>query len=151
MIGTLLRIGWINLTRDRVAQALTFLLPVVFFSIFALVFGNQRNPSQKIRVAVADLDRSDYSRKLVAALQAEGSLRVQTTTGDKETGAPLDRDSAEKLIKDGALSVAIVLPKGLAGTSRFWRETGAAATSPKVQLLADVRSEEHTSELQSQR
>ena len=41
MIATLLKIGWLNLTRDRVAQALTFLLPIVFFSIFATVFGGQ--------------------------------------------------------------------------------------------------------------
>ncbi|RDJ93864.1 hypothetical protein B4Q13_18965 [Lacticaseibacillus rhamnosus] len=34
MIGTLLRIGWTNLTRDRVAQSLTFLLPIIFFSSF---------------------------------------------------------------------------------------------------------------------
>ena len=41
MITTLLRISWTNLKRDRVAQALTFLLPILFFSIFASVFGNQ--------------------------------------------------------------------------------------------------------------
>jgi ABC-2 type transport system permease protein len=39
MIGTVLRISWLNLRRDRVAQAMTFLLPLAFFSIFALVFG----------------------------------------------------------------------------------------------------------------
>jgi hypothetical protein len=39
---TLLRIGWMNLKRDRVAQALTFLLPILFFSIFASVFGGPR-------------------------------------------------------------------------------------------------------------
>ena len=38
---TLLRIGWMNLKRDRVAQALTFLLPILFFSIFASVFGGR--------------------------------------------------------------------------------------------------------------
>ena len=36
---TLMRIAWTNLKRDRVAQSLTFLLPIIFFSIFALVFG----------------------------------------------------------------------------------------------------------------
>ena len=44
-MGTLLRIAWINLRRDRVAQALTFILPIVFFSIFAMVFGQQGNAS----------------------------------------------------------------------------------------------------------
>ena len=85
MMGTLLRSSWINLKRDRVAQALTFALPIIFFSIFASVFGNQRNPSQRIRVAVADEDQSAYSMRLVAALRADGALRVQTPTGDKDT------------------------------------------------------------------
>ena len=46
-MGTLLRIGWTNLRRDRVAQALTFLLPIVFFSIFATVFGGQGDASTR--------------------------------------------------------------------------------------------------------
>jgi hypothetical protein len=33
MIGTVLRISVINLRRDRVVQAMTFLLPILFFSI----------------------------------------------------------------------------------------------------------------------
>ena len=40
-MGTLLRIGWLNLRRDRVALALVFALPILFFSIFATVFGGQ--------------------------------------------------------------------------------------------------------------
>ena len=42
MIATLLRVSRISLSRDRVAQAMSFLLPIAFFSIFALVFGQQR-------------------------------------------------------------------------------------------------------------
>ena len=41
MILTLLTAGWLNLSRDRVALALTFVLPILFFSIFAAVFGGQ--------------------------------------------------------------------------------------------------------------
>src|SRR5713226_6793561 len=113
MIPTLLRISWTNLRRDRVAQSMSFLLPIIFFSIFAMVFGNQRNPTRRIAVAVVDEDESEYSTKLVKALKAESALRVQTSAGDREGGAKLDRSAAEKLIKDGALAVAVVLPKGL--------------------------------------
>ena len=136
MIGTLLRIGWINLRRDRVAQALTFLLPIIFFSIFAMVFGNQRSPSQKIRIAVADEDHSEYSRRLVVALQAEGALRVQTTTGKGRRALRSTVRARRRLIRDGALSVTVVLPKGLGASPRFWRDT--AAPGPRVALLADV-------------
>src|SRR6187399_1272393 len=120
MIGTLLRIGTLNVRRDRVVLALTFLLPVMFFSIFASVFGSQRDSTSKIRVAVADLDQSDYSKKLVAALKAEGGLNVQTTEKSDGTGAVLDRDKSEALVKAGTLPVAIVLPKGFAAGGRFF-------------------------------
>ncbi|MGH9408107.1 MAG: hypothetical protein ACRD1V_01480, partial [Vicinamibacterales bacterium] len=63
MIRTLLKINWTNLRRDRVAQMLSFLLPVLFFSIFAMVFGNQGNGSTaRIHVAVVDQDHSEFSR-----------------------------------------------------------------------------------------
>src|SRR6188768_999469 len=98
MIGTLLRIGFINLRRDRVAQALVFLLPIMFFSIFASIFGNQRDSTSKIKVAVADLDQTDYSKRFVAALAAEGGLTVRTTEKEDGTGPALDRDKAEELV-----------------------------------------------------
>jgi len=135
MIGTLLRIGFINLRRDRVAQALVFLLPIMFFSIFASVFGNQRDSTSKIKVAVADLDQTDYSRKFTAALADEGGLKVRTTENEDGTGAVLDRNNAEELVKKGTLSVAVVLPKGFASGNRFFSRD---ASAPKVQLLADV-------------
>ncbi|HKW03430.1 MAG TPA: ABC transporter permease [Vicinamibacterales bacterium] len=122
MIGTLLRIGWINLKRDRVVQAMTFALPIIFFSIFASVFGNQRPATRQVRMAIVDEDQSAYSAKLVKALQAERALAVQTTANADGTGETLDRAAAESLVKTGTLPVAIVLPKDLR----------------KVQVLADV-------------
>ena len=135
MIGTLLRIGTLNVRRDRVVLALTFLLPVMFFSIFASVFGSQRDSTSKIRVAVADLDQSEYSKKLVAALKAEGGLNVQTTEKSDGTGAALDREKSEALVKAGTLPVAIVLPKGFGAGGRFFSRD---ETAPKIQLLVDV-------------
>jgi ABC-2 type transport system permease protein len=134
-MGPLLRIGYLNVLRDRVVLALVFVLPVMFFSIFATVFGNQRDSTARITVAVADLDQTDYSGKIVAALAAEGGLRVRATRNDDGTGTALDRDGAEALVRRGAVPVAIVLPKGLgAGHRVFSRE----AAAPRIQLLADV-------------
>jgi ABC-2 type transport system permease protein len=140
MISTLMRIGWLNLKRDRVAQALTFLLPVLFFSIFALVFGQQRDPTRRVNVAVVDEDGSEYSKKLVHALRQEGGLRVRTAAGEKDTGAPLDRAAAEALVRKGDVPVAVILPKGIGARRVFWNTTASAAGAGdvKVQLLADV-------------
>jgi len=137
MFGTLLRVAWTNFRRDRVALSLTFVLPVIFFSIFAGVFGNQRgSATRRIPVAVVDQDASEYSKALVAALEAEGALRVRTTRESEGRGGPLDRAGAEALVRDGDFPVAVVLPKGLGETRKFWGDTGTAA--PRVQLLADV-------------
>jgi len=135
MIGTLLRIGFINLRRDRVAQALTFLLPVMFFSIFASVFGNQRNHTSRIYVPLADEEKSEYSRKLVKALSAEGSLIIQTTKDGEPGAAELTREAVETLIRKGSYSVAVVLPKGFSEGNRLWEQD---PSRPKIQVLADV-------------
>ena len=135
MIPTIIRIGLIGLRRDRVVLALTFLLPIMFFSIFANVFGNQRNPTSKINVSVVDLDQSPYSQELVKALKAEGGLNVRTTAKADSTGPTLDRMSAEDLVKQGGVPVAIILPKGLGESGHFFNRNTDA---PKVQLLADV-------------
>ena len=134
-IRTLLRISFLNLRRDRVAQALTFLLPVMFFSIFASVFGNQRDATSRIPVAVADEDQSVYSTKLVKALAAEGGLRVQTTANRDGSGAVLTRDTAEALVRAGTFSVAIAIPKGMGDRPNIFE---ASDSGPKVQVLADV-------------
>jgi ABC-2 type transport system permease protein len=148
---TFLRIHWIGMTRDRVVQALTFLLPIMFFSIFAAVFSNQSDPTSRIRVAVVDEDQSDYSRKLITALEAAGGLRVRRTVSaefragpmvqeapaDQQPGQLLDRAGAEALVRKGDVPVAIILPKGIGSANKFY---GAAddAERPKISLLADV-------------
>jgi ABC-2 type transport system permease protein len=135
MIGTLLKVSFTNLRRDRVAQAMTFLLPVLFFSIFANVFGAQRDPTRKITIAIADDDHSPFSMRLAKALASEGSLSVRTTSEKDGAGVPLTRESAEKLVRDGVLPVAVVLPKGLGDNVKLF---GNDPTSIKVLLLADV-------------
>lgn len=136
MIATLMRVSWTNLKRDRVAQALTFLLPIIFFSIFASVFGNQgRDSTARIRVAVVDEDGSELSRRIVQGLQQEKSLRVRTTAGADGQGPTLDRAAAEKLVRNGDLPVAVVLPKGLGESAAAF---GGPSNAVRVSLLADV-------------
>ncbi len=138
MIPTLIGIGLINLRRDRVVQAMTFFLPIVFFSIFAGVFGSQgRDTMDRVRVAVVDEDQTSASRRFVVALQKEGSLRVRTAARPagadaKAAEVPLDRDRATDLVRDGDLPVAIVLPAGFgAGFGSF------DTTRKAIELLSD--------------
>src|SRR6188768_2161909 len=136
MILTLMRVSWTNLKRDRVAQALVFLLPIIFFSIFASVFGNQgRDATSRIRIAVVDEDGSELTRRIVKGLQDETSLRVRTTVAADETGVVLDRAAAETLVRNGDVPVAVILPKGLGETAAAF---GQSANAVRVQVLADV-------------
>jgi ABC-2 type transport system permease protein len=135
-MGTLLRIGWINLRRDRVAQALTFLLPIVFFSIFAMVFGNQGNASTaRVRIAIVDEDHSEVSARRIDGLKAEKSLRARVTADESATGPILDRAAAERLVRAGDVPVAVVIPRGL---GEAFSTNGFAGGGPAVQLLSDV-------------
>jgi ABC-2 type transport system permease protein len=135
MIPTLLKIFVTNLRRDRVALMMVFLLPILFFSIFANVFGQQRDPTRKVNVALADEDHSPFSNKLAKGLSAEGSLAIRTTTEKDGKGALLTAETAEKLVRDGDISVAIVLPKGLGDNVTLF---GNDSSAVKVRLLADV-------------
>lgn len=137
MIATVMRIAWLNLSRDRVAQAMSFVLPLAFFSIFALVFGNQgRGDARPVRLAAVDEDGSEGSRAFVAALAKESALRVVTEARPRRAGrdaaaVPLDRTRAEQLVKDGELPLALVLPPG------FGAGLGNFEAPARVQLLAD--------------
>jgi ABC-2 type transport system permease protein len=139
-MGTLLRIGWINLKRDRVAQALTFLLPIVFFSIFASVFGGQGDDRMsRIRVAVVDEDGTEFSRRIVEGLRQESGLRVRTTAAEGNSGPAaqdqtLDRAAAERIVRSGDVPVAIVIPRGVGAALA---EQGFGGGVPRVQVLTD--------------
>jgi len=140
MIATLLRIFWIHLRRDRIVWLLTFIVPIAFFSIFAIIFsGSGRTSTPNVRVAVVDEDGSDFSKKLVATLQNDKSLRVTTefepaaAEGNGPQKAPLTRNNAEALVRDGKVAAAIILPKGLGQSfPSFFRDR------PTVELLADT-------------
>ena len=129
---TLLRISWMNLKRDRVAQALTFLLPIVFFSIFASVFGGRGgDTTPRVSVALADEDRSEFSERVIAALQKEQALRVRV---DGDNGSTLDRAAAERLVRNGDVPVAIVIPKGV---GESFGQFGFSSSAAAIQMLAD--------------
>ena len=135
MIATLLRISRTSLRRDRVAQVMTYVLPVAFFSIFALVFGRPiAGGPESIRVAVADQDRSFASRALVAALETDPLLRVaDSTVAGAAPSVRFDRARAEAYVRGGGAPVAVVLSAGWGAT--FPRLDGGGMPA---EVLADV-------------
>ncbi len=121
MISTLFRIAWLNLTRDRVALALTFLLPIAFFTIFALIFGDPapRGPteSRPLKVLLVDEDDTGVSARLARALEARDGLAVATRlpAGSEDAAvstAPPNRDDARRAVRVGDFEAAVVIPAG---------------------------------------
>ncbi len=121
MIGTLIRNSWTALRRDRAAQVLAFVVPIAFFSIFAVIFGPRGSNvtgSDPVTVAVADESHTDRSRALLQALAADSGLRVLTTwpgsaRRDSLAGRVLTRELAERLVKSGRAPAALILPAGI--------------------------------------
>ena len=98
---------------NRVELLLTFIVPIAFFSIFALIFGGGigSGTTPKIKVVVVDEVGSDASQKVMTSLRKNDSLRF--VRGGEESGSgqseTLDRDSARQLVQQGLATMAIVL------------------------------------------
>lgn len=124
------------LRRDQGALALSFLLPIAFFTIFAMVFGGQRDTVPRVRIIAVDEDQSDASRALLRGLERDGSLIVSTRPApQRNQPQPPDytRTTAEAAVKAGNVSVALIIPKGWgANPVAFGNGTG-----PAIELLND--------------
>ncbi|MEO6028032.1 MAG: ABC transporter permease [Candidatus Binatia bacterium] len=109
MIGAVLRVSWLVFSRDRYALVLSFLVPIAFFSILALVFqgvGGETLPA--VRVVVIDDDRTLASGRLLTALTQEPGLAVESRTADAGTASEV----ATLLVRRGDAPVAVVVPTG---------------------------------------
>ena len=121
--------------RDRASLALSFLLPIAFFSIFAVIFGGQHNSTPKIAVIVVDEDQSSGSKQLFRALEREGSLDVRERPTAKKGIQQPDYTSAtaETAVKSGEAQVALIIPHGFGQNPiSFGPQRG-----PSIELLND--------------
>jgi len=133
----LFRIAWLNLLRDRVALLLTFLLPVAFFTIFALIFGGMGNAgpseSRPLDILAVDLDDSVVSRRLLTALDRQAGLRVAGELRDDEGQVlALDRESAARAVRGGKFHAALVIPPGFGAAFPAF-----GGDAPPVELIYD--------------
>lgn len=140
MILAVLRTSWTLLARDRAALALSFVVPIVFFTIFAWIFGGQRDAAtRRVRLLAVDEDASPRARRLLEALAAESALDLRLRPEAKDGAhepAPWDRARAERAVRDGEAPVALVVPAGF-GAARLSFAPEAGAARPRLLLLAD--------------
>jgi ABC-2 type transport system permease protein len=137
MISAIIRTALVSLRRDRGALALSFILPIVFFSIFAVIFGGQRDTTRKVKLIVVDEDHSRASQLVVKGLKSEGSLAIKTRP-ESVKGAEQPEYSAataEVAVKEGTAPVAVIIPHGFGENPISFGP--ANANRPTIQLLED--------------
>ena len=137
MISAIVRTAMVSLRRDRGALSLSFILPVVFFSIFAVIFGGRHDTTPKVSVIVVDEDHSRASQRLVEGLKEEGSLVVKTRP-EPIKGAEQPEytaATAEAAVKAGTAPVAVIIPHGFGENPISFGPSDA--NRPKIQLLED--------------
>jgi ABC-2 type transport system permease protein len=136
LILSIVRTAMLSLRRDRAALVLSFVLPIVFFSIFAVIFGGRRNVAANIDVIVVDQDLSLASQRLIEGLKSEGSLIVATRPAPKKgvTQPEYTAVTAEAAVKAGSAPVALIVPRGF-GENPISFEGGG--NGPGIQMLKD--------------
>jgi ABC-2 type transport system permease protein len=89
--------------RDKRAFMLTFFLPILLISIFAMAFGGQKREDQKPSVLViTDQDNSALTREAIASLDSLKSIEVQQVM----------LDSASEMVKKGDEPMVLVFHEG---------------------------------------
>jgi ABC-2 type transport system permease protein len=115
LIWNVARTALIALRRDRGAMVLSFVLPLAFFTIFAVIFGKENNSTPKVTLIVVDQDKSEGSENLVRALEQDGSLWVHRTPVTQKgvpSGPEYTAATAEAAVKAGDAPVALIIPPG---------------------------------------
>ncbi len=112
---SIVRTAITSLRRDVGALALSFVLPIGFFTIFAVIFGTMKDTMPRVKLIVVDEDRSDTSQAFVRGLEREETLTVTTRPAAGKDGvAKLEYTAAtaEAAVRAGEAPVAIVIPAG---------------------------------------
>jgi len=117
MISTIVRIGYLNLKNGDSEIVITLAVPLVFFSIFALIFDNGigGGATGKVKVVLVDEDDSKASRKLIAAIGKDSALRVmkgEKKADNADSVRLVDYGLANQDVGNGLVKAAIVIPKG---------------------------------------
>ncbi len=110
---------------NRRAVLMSIVAPILIAAFFGALFGGSGSKPAGIPVGVTDLDRSALSQQVVAALQADSTLKTQVGR----------EDELLPLVRAGKLQALVVLPQGLgeqAGGAMF-----GARRKPEITLHYD--------------
>ncbi len=112
------------LYRDRVALFFVVAVPILYGLFFGAISGSFRSGEARLKIAIVDEDRSEWSQRLIAILKEEyPKIRWRTEW---------DRAKALDAVRRGDVVAAIVLPEGFGNRAGiFFQE------APELQLAID--------------
>jgi ABC-2 type transport system permease protein len=135
LIFAIVRTALTALRRDRGALALSFILPVAFFTIFAVIFGGRRDITPRISVIVVDEDHSRVSQQLINGLREESlSLKTRPTSKRGVEQPEYTAATAEGAVRAGVAPVALIIPRGFSASPIAF---GGGQQGATIQLLKD--------------
>jgi len=106
MIWTVFVLNLQRLRHNRVELLLLFVVPIAFFSIFALIFGKGVGGSTaQIKAVVVDQANTPASQTVVKTLIDNAGLRMMRTADAGDINAR----EAERLVRIGGVAVAILI------------------------------------------
>lgn len=114
MIFTIFRISAIRVYRDWISLGLAFVLPIVFFTILALVFGGMTvstKGDRSVKVMFVDLDNSNQSHAIVNWIKYSdvGILIIPPPPATNSDESP-EKD-AWRAVRTGHVPAAVIIPK----------------------------------------
>ncbi len=113
--------------------ALTFLVPIVFFSIFALIFGRGigRNRGVALEVAIVDEDSSSASADLLELLQRIDAVQIVVSATSEDPQFEASRKAVRELVRLGQMDAAVLIPQG------FEDQVDSGSEIARIEVLHD--------------
>ena len=135
MIWAVIKIGWQRMMHGKLELLLLFVVPVAFFTIFAMIFDRQMGTGGKLRVRarVVDNNQSDVSKAITDALTKEATietLKVRDKFAGFEGSAV---ELAAELVRRGTISLAVIIPHDWSELTLSQQTEG-----PEIELIADT-------------
>lgn len=127
MIWTVLMVCVRRLVHNRIELLLAFVVPIAFFSIFALIFGGGvgAGSTPNIKVVAVDTVDNDQSRRAITTLHDTAGLHFVRGERSGETESEAGRDEekltqrqATEMVRRGNAAMAIVIRKAENGGIR---------------------------------
>ena len=128
MSGVVFRAMALGFARDRGALAMSLVLPVVVFLVFAAIFSGASGEQLRVKIALADEVRSADTGRLARALARDPAVEL--------AGQDLASDEVRERVRAGTADVGVIIRAG----GRSLRDLGGYGKAPVVVVVDPVRA-----------